>query len=373
MHSGEQIFNLKEPLGDYPWKHEATRIIHWLKRQPFTFRPFVFDICMSLAYIDSTSGLEKHLQTCPSCPGNFNSHVGFINLCSPCFEQTGTWQYQKAAKPQSGALGKLSSEMILKFVEILFDEFTEVYSIGGTDIADAKLLHKDGKTILAEVKSAPLLTFPLLIKSHLELRLNEHDNCSLTTSQFRELESALYMHNKCFIGLGRIKEDNWPFKPMADFLINPENRNIIEQMFSTWSSAHQAYSQKDRESQYFFLANASGKPPKIAKVRDKWPPKESISDSKTSAGLDRTDDIKKGIYQVLKLGLKNKKNLNVETALISNLPAYRHGKEYVDPFIPVLWGTEDDIISEGETQYINRKRLRYIVDHLITLDSPLLR
>ncbi len=52
----------------------------------------------------------------------------------------------------------------------------------------------------------------------------------------------------------------------------------------------------------YYLANASGSPPKIAKDRDGWPKKESISDSKTSAGMDRTDDIKKGIYQSLKIG-----------------------------------------------------------------------
>lgn len=364
-------FKIKEPLVDYPWKEEAIRIIEWLKEQPLSYRPFIFDVCMSLAYIDSTSGLEKHLQSCPSCPSEYDSHVGFINLCSPCFESNNIWQYQKAAKPQSGALGKLSSEMILKFVEILFDEFVEVYSIGGTEIADAKLHHKDGKVILAEVKSAPLLTFPLLIEAKHELK--EHDNCSLTTSQFRELKSALYMHDERIIPLGLVKSDYWPFKPIADFLVNPLNSSTVEEMYSTWKSARDAYSKKDRESRLYYLANASGGPPKIAKDRDKWPRKESISDSKTSAGMDRTDDIKKGIYQVLKLGVKNMSDSNIETALISNLPAYRHGSEYVDPFVPVLWGTEDNLVKENGAEYLRRDDLRYIFDHLITLDSPIIR
>lgn len=364
-------FNIKEPLIDYPWRYEAIRIIEWLKNQPLSYRPFIFDICMSLAYIDSTSGLEKHLESCPSCPDDFNGHVGFINLCSPCFELNQTWQYQKAAKPQSGALGKLSSEMILKFVEVLFDEFTETYSIGGTEVADAKLLHKDGKIILAEVKSAPLLTFPLLIK--IPENINTHQSCSLTSSQFRELDSALYLHNKDFISLGQIKNEYWPFKPVADFLLDSKNADEISRMYTTWHSARSAYSTKNRDSHLYFLANASGGPPKIAKERDSWPKKESISDSKTSAGMDRTDDIKKGIYQVLKLGVNNQMNPDIETALISNLPAYRHGEDYVDPFIPILWGTESDIVKEGNEEYLKRENLRYIFDHLITLDSPILR
>tara|TARA_R110002051_G_scaffold185303_3_gene254779 strand:- start:17741 stop:18844 length:1104 start_codon:yes stop_codon:yes gene_type:complete len=364
-------YNIKEPLVDYPWKMEAIRILKWLKEQPKEYRSFVFDLCMSLAYIDSTSGLERHLQSCPSCPSGFDSHIGFINLCSPCYEKNGTWQYQKATKPQSGALGKLSSEMILKFVEILFDEFTEVYSIGGTETADARLVHKDGKTILAEVKSAPLLTFPLLVKSH--QANDKHSPCTLTSSQFRELESAIYMHNGEIIPLGTVKSDNWPFKPVADFLTNYANKERIINMLNIWNKARLAYENKDRNSSYYYLANASGGPPKIAKERDGWPQKESISDSKTSAGMDRTDDIKKGIYQVMKLGVINQDNPNIETAIISNLPAYRHRKDYVDPFIKLLWGTESNLEKNDDFEYIKRDNLKYIFDHLITLDSPILR
>jgi hypothetical protein len=95
---------------------------------------------------------------------------------------------------------------------------------------------------------------------------------------------------------------------------------------------------RDKSSKYYFVANASGNPPKIAIERDGWPRKESISDSKTSAGLDRTDDIKKGVYQTFKISveLNNKlKEKNIRTAIISNLPAYRHYKEYIKPFIDI--------------------------------------
>ena len=261
--------------------------------------------------------------------------------------------------------------MILKFVEILFDEFTEVYSIGGTETADARLVHKDGKTILAEVKSAPLLTFPLLVKSH--QANDKHSPCTLTSSQFRELESAIYMHNGEIIPLGTVKSDNWPFKPVADFLTNYANKERIINMLNIWNKARLAYENKDRNSSYYYLANASGGPPKIAKERDGWPQKESISDSKTSAGMDRTDDIKKGIYQVMKLGVINQDNPNIETAIISNLPAYRHRKDYVDPFIKLLWGTESNLEKNDDFEYIKRDNLKYIFDHLITLDSPILR
>ncbi len=61
------------------------------------------------------------------------------------------------------------------------------------------------------------------------------------------------------------------------------------------------------------------------------------------------------------------------TAIISNLPAYRHGQEYVIPLIPMLWGMEEDIQELAGQQVIPRSQLRYVFDYIITLEEPLLR
>ncbi len=123
----------------------------------------------------------------------------------------------------------------------------------------------------------------------------------------------------------------------------------------------------------YYLANASGNPPIVAKNRDGWPKKETISDSKTSAGMDRTDDIKKGIYQSVKMGIHVKDDPNIKTAIISNLPAYRHGHEYVTPFINILWGLDEDLCEHDGQRYILENKLRRAFDFIITLESPILR
>ncbi len=67
---------------------------------------------------------------------------------------------------------------------------------------------------------------------------------------------------------------------------------------------------------------------------------EAISDAKTSVGMDRTDDIKKGIYQVLKLGAESKPNASqfeVKTALISNVHAARHSDNYLLALQDIVW------------------------------------
>ena len=89
--------------------------------------------------------------------------------------------------------------------------------------------------------------------------------------------------------------------------------------------------------------------------------------------MDRTDDIKKGIYQSLKIGTNIKDDPSIKTAIISNLPAYRHGKEYVDPFIDMLWGLDEDISELNGQKVILSNKLRRAFDFIITLEEPILR
>lgn len=363
----------REPLSEYPWSGEVDKLLNWLLDKDDHVKAFCFDVVMSAAYIDATSGIEKSIEECDSIGHDFNAHLGFINLCSPCYTSKNIWSYQKAVKPQSGALGKLSSEVILRFIEKLYLQLTEVIAVGGTETADAVLKHKDGSVILAEVKSAPLLTYPFVFNVPDSSLNGPHEKIIITSSQLRASKSGMYFHGVGLINLGHVGDELWPFKPLIDFIIDEENSIFIEDCTNEWASTRDAYSKKTRENKMFYLANACGGPPKIAKDRDGWPKKESISDSKTSAGMDRTDDIKKGIYQSIKIGTKLKNDPKLKTAIISNLPAYRHGKEYVAPFTNMLWGVEDDLSELEGKKVLTEQNLRRVFDFIITLEEPILR
>lgn len=365
--------NGREPLADYPWRTEVDRLLEWLEEKDSHIQAFCFDLIMSCSYIEATSGLEKHIEECGNSPSNYNAHLGFINLCSPCYSSAEKWSYQKAVKPQSGALGKLSSEVILRFIEKLCPELDEVITVGGTEAADAILKHSSGITILAEVKSAPLLTYPFVFKVNNSCLNGEHEKVTITTSQLKVCDSAIYLHNNNVIDLGEVGGNLWPFKPLIDFIINPSNSNFIDSCIDQWLDAKDDYSNKDRTNRLYYLANASGNPPKVAKERDNWPKKVSISDSKTSAGMDRTDDIKKAIYQSLKIGTNVKSDRSIKTAIISNLPAYRHGDEYVTPFVNMYWGLDQDLVEFGGSKAIMLNDLRRAFDFIITLEEPILR
>jgi len=374
----KMVFNVnsikgREPLAEYPWRDELDRLLDWLLDKDSHIKAFCFDVMMSAAYIDATSGIEKSIEECGSIEQQFNAHLGFINLCSPCYTAKNIWSYQKAVKPQSGALGKLSSEIILRFIEKLYPQLIEVIAVGGTETADAVLKHQNGTVILAEVKSAPLLTYPFVFNIPNTCLKGEHEKVVITNSQLRDCKSGMYFHNVGTIEIGKVGDSLWPFKPLINFITNEKNDLFIKQCVDEWTSARSAYSNKDRNNKMFYLANACGSPPKIAKDRDGWPKKESISDSKTSAGMDRTDDIKKGIYQSIKIGTSLKDNSTVKTAIISNLPAYRHRDEYVSPFVDMLWGLDEDLVELAGKKVLLEDNLRRVFDYIITLEEPILR
>ncbi|MGV0005386.1 MAG: hypothetical protein ACNYPG_01950 [Candidatus Porifericomitaceae bacterium WSBS_2022_MAG_OTU9] len=146
-------YNGKVPLIDYPWHNEIDRLAQWSLSKDSHYRAFCFDLAMSLAYIDATSGIEKYIEFCKNAPAPYNSHLGFINLCAVCYEAKNIWTFQEASKPQSGAIGKLSSEMILCFIRNIYPQFASILAIGGSEIADAIITQKMAPLFL--LKSSP--------------------------------------------------------------------------------------------------------------------------------------------------------------------------------------------------------------------------
>lgn len=364
----------KEPLTDYPWYQEVDRLLEWINNEKTPNRAFCFDLVMSTAYLDAAQSLENAMEQCNSLNNGYNAHLGFINLCSPCytFEK---WQYQKALKPKSGLLGKITSELILRFLMKTSSDIQSIFVVGGTEYADALINCKNGDKLLCEVKSAPLLTYPFIFNVPENTLKSNHCKINISRSQFLDCDSALYVHNIGIIPLGKPKNELWPFKGLVDFITNEENRSKFNSFEENWIAARKAYKEKDRNNKLYYLVNASGQPPFIAKSQYNWPKAESISDGKTSAGLDRTDDIKKGIYQTLKIGTllqNNELYKTYKTALISNLPAYRHGEDYIDPFLNVVWSHLKNYEVDNENFLIKKDDLRKIVDFIITLDDTVI-
>jgi hypothetical protein len=211
--------------------------------------------------------------------------------------------------------------------------------------------------LLAEIKAAPLTTLALAVYSD-EMTTpcdggepTPITNHSPSNNPFlNSSELLLFMplkedsdNNYRFVSMGRvdIHDKNWTYKSIEQAL--EQHSNFFEDYLHFWLEAFQSYKdnyrairrgQQFRSNTTFWFTNACGQPNPRP---DDWPKRtgtgyRSVSDGKTSVGMDRTDDIKKGIYQVLKVGAESKpndKSFNVKTALISNIHAIRHYDDYL--------------------------------------------
>jgi hypothetical protein len=125
---------------------------------------------------------------------------------------------------------------------------------------------------------------------------------------------------------------------------------LFDEFLEFWVEAFKTYKPgNSQRSNIYWLTNACGQPnprPSDWPARRRGTGYESVSDGKTSVGMDRTDDIKKGIYQVLKVGAESKpqqkrNHFTVKTALISNIHAARHYEEYLASLENIVWALDE--------------------------------
>lgn len=300
------------------------------------------------------------------CPNKHTPLLFFpyTNVCPRC-NIDGKFVYHKSNKPSSGSIGAIAVDLLGLMFKILFEKHgrkIEIYK--ASEPADLIFYDKNNQVVLfAEVKSSPLVTLPLVAVTE---RQTEE-------SEGREVKSGHLTLNNTSLSSGKLsiflplidgKEDRVNSYKVFDISpVDPESKqhwaykgveNLLKAGFfkyyhSFWLHAFRAYENKGKLSEngidpIYWMTNACGQP---SPRPEHWPQRtagaggyESISDSKSSVGMDRTDDIKKGTYQVLKLGATNKPKLdgiNIKTGLLSNLHAIRHFEEYLQDLKDVIW------------------------------------
>ena len=292
----------------------------------------------------------------------------YTNICPRC-NLDGKFQYHKSNKPSSGSIGTIAVDLLGLMLKILFEKHgrkIEIYK--ASEPADLIFYEKSKQIVLfAEVKSSPLVTLPLATNTEQQTEESEDreiksghltlNNTNLSSDKlgiFLPLIGEKDQQAKSYkifdIGTADPKsKQGWAYKGIIDLI----KTDFFKQYHSFWLHAFKTYENKGKLSSngidaIYWMTNACGQPRPIPK---NWPQRgagaggyESISDSKSSVGMDRTDDIKKGTYQVLKLGATNKPKIdgvNIKTGLISNLHAIRHFDEYLQDLKDIIW-TKDE-------------------------------
>lgn len=322
-----------------------------------------FDLLISAEYYGSISHTGWLY-----CPDNEPRLFFHFTNCCPRHVLSEQFFFHPSNKPTSGKIGTATSRLLLLFIKNIFKRkgFKEDI-LKGTEPVDAIIVNRESKKILfAEIKASPLLTLSISSKSQKitneiegEIVLSEHTttiNSNLYQTPI-DLLIPKFENEKwvaSYFPLGQRKDEKdffWGFNGLINLLKN--NDEFFRQYSDYWNASLKSYHPKLNKN-IFWLTNACGTPSPIPsgwKKRRVGSGYESVSDSKTSVGMDRTDDIKKGIYQVLKLGSEGKPTSNIwdyKVGIVSNIHPARHFDDYLQSLKDVVWTNDES----GRAKYI---------------------
>lgn len=342
-----------------------------------------FDLLISVDYYSNVG--HKGWYYCPSPTPSLYYH--FTNCC-PRHALNNIFFYHPASKPESGSIGKSTSRLLRAFLNVLLKKKGRAERIlKGVEPVDVVVINEETHHILfGEIKASPLLTLPLQIvceklTDDTGKEITEH-NVNLTINSIYNRQINLFVpkldeENWCdsqyaFGYRADLSDKYWGYRSMIELI--EKNGSFLKEYYNFWNEALVKYHPKITNSIYW-LTNACGSP----NPRPDWWPKskggdgtgfESVSDSKTSVGVDRTDDIKKGIYQVLKLGSEGKpvtSKWKFKVGIISNIHAARHFEEYLESLKNLIW-TLDSTGKAHKASDLNPEQPLYnLFDGIIAL------
>jgi hypothetical protein len=304
------------------------------------------------------------LRACPRCSYHW-AHIPPV----PNKPVTGNWSKRISVaghKPTSGPIGDITSALMALLVQM-------VLRVNGSDL-DAKHVTKQnhaidlvllsGKMLVAaETKASPLVTYPLSAVAPAGL-VDHSDENALPDGA----EVALYVpHRDWEIPLGVPADNPWPFSGLQAALSS--DPTVAVRLVSAWFQLFLAYQvpkklRRPRVQQLSYLTNGWG---------------DNTDSNKTKAGLGRSDDMKKGTYQMLHFGtlLKDRcRKRAVLVALFANMDPVNMYAEYLEPLQDALW-TVAEGVAEGSEVRFPADRVHRLYDGILTfnrmhpLDGPL--
>ena len=340
-----------------------------------------FDLLISAEYYTSIS--HSGWLYCPEMEPRLFFH--FTNCC-PVHVLSDDFYFHPSNKPTSGKIGTATSRLLLLFIKRIFSKRgLKEEVLKGTEPVDAVVVNKDLKKILfAEIKASPLLTLSLStptqkLTTEVEGDIIDSGHIGTVNSNLYNtpvdvlvptLENGKWVPQYFSLGGRKDKEDiYWGFKGFINLI--KTNDVFFQKYFSYWKESFNAYYPK-RNKNIFWLTNACGTP---SPLPEGWAKRrvgsgyESISDSKTSVGMDRTDDIKKGIYQVLKLGSEGKpfaSEWDYKVGIISNIHPARHFDQYLKSLKDIVWTNDETGRSKFIKDLPENQRVFNLFDGIIS-------
>lgn len=310
----------------------------------------LFDLFVSAQYYNGLA--NKGWTYCPHEPQMLL--YSYTNICPRCLGRH-EYVFTKSNKPESGQIGLATAEILCEMLVSYFRLKGRCLEIHKASEPIDVIVYEPSTElmIISEVKAAPLFTIPLSLPCE---KITEEINGELVVAEHSMSDNPFLRQSQpllFFPATNRNSEKQFKLcidwdKPYPFFFAIKElcmsDDEFLSFFFDFWEEAFDAYKDKVKSNPIFWLTNACGVP---TPRPYNWPQRrtggfETVSDSKTSVGMDRTDDIKKGIYQVLKLGAEYKPRYrNIKTALISNIHAVGHNDEYLKCIKDIIWTIDE--------------------------------
>ncbi len=303
------------------------------------------------------------------------AYFSFLKQCPACCQDRGLDRRLIGAqhKPSSHHIGEITTTAISYFLALMGaanDRPLSVSTITKQSHDVDALAWRDDVLCLLEIKASPLVTYPLRVAlGHIfaddgdegPVEAPQH---KLVDIDFQRLPLSLFLANTSVdVPLGVPQGASWPYLPLTQYIANPDNfLNYIE----AWSEIFIAYSvpktqRVGRQIVLGYLANGWG---------------DEIDSNKTKAGLGRTDDIKKGTYQLLKFGAyyrDGSPHVPIRGALVSNLDPVFMFDAYMAKLIDARWApqahfrpTNDPTVTE-----INEVDLYHVYETVLAFNRPI--
>lgn len=312
-----------------------------------------FDLCVAASYYDSV--LPENWLWCEEHGVDIYT---FTNACPLCALEN-RFVYHEGHKPGSGRIGAITAGTLRRMIaeQYRHSGLEDLVVSGGREPVDLAIHDPSEEMVFcAEVKASPL-HIPSLVVEHSAAQFQ-------TTSRMPEGHSAGILRNieDCPVSLlfptadaepaylalpnAGVGRPGWAGEQFrSGFDAQP---TAFGEYLGGWREMWRLYqAPRDEACQVpsFWLTGACGRPTEVGRG---WPtdgrgrPQGSISDSKTSVGMDRTDDIKKSTFQVLMMGVDlhslDSDGWGLRIGLASNLHAGRHHEDYLSRYDDIAWG-----------------------------------
>jgi hypothetical protein len=303
------------------------------------------------------------------------AYFSFLKQCPRCCQDRGLDPRLSGAqhKPSSHHIGEITttaSALLLALICKSAPKPLEVGVIGKQSHNVDAVGWASDLLVLFEVKASPLVTYPVRTKLAAPYtddtgegprELAQH---KLIDVAYQTHELGLYLGNlDREIPLGRVSGPTWPYPELRNFIRDPQG---LLTYFEAWAEVFLGYSVPKTERQ--------GRDVVLGYLANGWG--DEIDSNKTKAGLGRTDDIKKGTYQLLKFGAyyrDGSPQLPIRGTLLANLDPLFMYADYMGKLIDARWAPArkfSQVPERPDHHQIPEKDLYYLYDAVLAFNRP---